>query len=342
MGVVASLPILSFLMIPSMGSYSTSLNLLFFYMTWSTLILSHSPLNIELLGTLAIRALFFILPSTLFLIFDSAIPSVAVNLKAQGEVALPVRTSSGEEKRSKRTPWWAVVALAVLNILMGVALQAGVEYLFTEVIKIRSALKVTTTLPMPWGIAKDLARGLALREVMQYYIHRYALHSPSSPVASLHESWQHSIEAPYSFVAHFDHPLTWFLWRWLPTYGPAIIFRFHLLTYFLLLIIVSFEETFSFSGYSTLPSALILGRIARKQDIHLMSGGKGNFAPLGLMDWIHGTSIGSDVLEDMMDQIEESDAAELSKGASKGVKKAKKISGKKGKKRSDSTPQQDS
>lgn len=49
---------------------------------------------------------------------------------------------------------------------MSVAIQAGVELLFTEVFSIRSALKVTTTLPMPWGIAKDVGRVLFLREVL--------------------------------------------------------------------------------------------------------------------------------------------------------------------------------
>jgi hypothetical protein len=37
MNAVVSLPALSFLLIPTMTSYSTSLNLLFFYITWSTL-----------------------------------------------------------------------------------------------------------------------------------------------------------------------------------------------------------------------------------------------------------------------------------------------------------------
>ena len=40
MDAVVSLPALSFLLIPTMTSYSTSLNLLFFYITWSTLYVS--------------------------------------------------------------------------------------------------------------------------------------------------------------------------------------------------------------------------------------------------------------------------------------------------------------
>ncbi|KAI9699014.1 MAG: hypothetical protein M1836_003203 [Candelina mexicana] len=331
MDALASLPLLSFLLIPSMGSYSTSLNLLFFYMTWSTLILSHEPLYVEVIGTLAIRFLFFVLPSTLFLAFDSAIPSLAANLKAQGDVALPTR------KRGSRI--YTVVGISALNLVLGVALQAAVETLFTQVIGIRSALKVTTTLPTPWGIAMSLLKGFVLREVgsMASFAHHlthhalkssssvqqsrimmtmgvdaYTLHSPSSPLSKYHQSWHHSIEVPYSFVANYDNPLTWFFWRWLPTYGPAIIFRFHLLTYFIFLTFVSLEETFSYSGYSVLPSSFVLGGIARRQDVHSMTGGKGNFSPLGLMDLIHGTSLGGDIGEDVGEDMEDNELGGLS------------------------------
>jgi hypothetical protein len=58
--------------------------------------------------------------------------------------------------------WWKVALVSVGNVILGVAIQAGVEALFTEVLHIRSALKVTTTLLTPWGIAKDLVRGLLL------------------------------------------------------------------------------------------------------------------------------------------------------------------------------------
>ncbi len=158
MDALFSLPALSFLIIPTFSSSSTSLNLLFFYLTWSTLVLSHPPLKVEILGTIAVRILFYVVPSTLFLLFDSVLPSAAAGLKARGDVALP---SNGAKGR-----WWKVALVSVGNVLvLDVALQAGVEALFTEVLHIRSALKVTTTLPMPWGIAKDLIRGLLLREV---------------------------------------------------------------------------------------------------------------------------------------------------------------------------------
>lgn len=116
------------------------------------------------MGTLAIRTLFFILPSLLFLLFDSIIPSVSVSFKTQGESALPTRTSGGS-RRGGRSQWYQVIGLSLFNIVLCIGIQSGVELLFTEVIGIRSALKVTTTLPMPWSILKDVGRTLVLREV---------------------------------------------------------------------------------------------------------------------------------------------------------------------------------
>lgn len=158
MDALLSLPMLSFLLIPTMSSYSTSLNLLFFYITWSTLVLSNPPLRVEIVGSLAVRILFYVLPSTFFFLFDSLLPSAAVGLKAQGESGLPMR--KGIRRRELKILGWSF-----FNLLCSVIVQSLVEVLFTRILKIRSALKVTTTLPMPWSIFKDLVRGWLAREV---------------------------------------------------------------------------------------------------------------------------------------------------------------------------------
>ena len=158
--IFSSIPTLSILLIPTFSSYSTSLNLVLFYLTWSTLILSNSPLKVEFIGTLAIRVLFYILPSLGSLLFDSALPSVAVNIKEHGDVALALSDEQGGSKGR----WWRVALVGIGNVLLSVILQAGIEYIFTEIFHIRSALRITTTLPLPWGIVIDLFRGLILRE----------------------------------------------------------------------------------------------------------------------------------------------------------------------------------
>lgn len=166
MGAWFSVPVLGYLLMPSLGTYSTSLNLLFFYMTWSTLVLSQTPMKVEIIGTIAVRVVFFMIPSALFFLFDTLLPSLAVGIKRQGASALPTRTGSvaGARKGDGRPQWYRVVGLSLFNICLGVIVQAGVEILFTVVFQSRSALKVTTRLPMPWSIAKELIRTLLLRE----------------------------------------------------------------------------------------------------------------------------------------------------------------------------------
>lgn len=156
-----ALPALSFLFIPAFSSYSTSLNLLFFYLTWSTLVLSHPPLRVEIIGTLAVRIIFYVAPSLFFFGFDALFPGAAEGLKAMGDTGLPLKRA----KRSRMKETAKVAAWSLTNVLISVLLQAIVELLFTKVLIIRSALKVTTSLPMPWGIAKDLLKAFILREV---------------------------------------------------------------------------------------------------------------------------------------------------------------------------------
>ena len=56
----------------------------------------------------------------------------------------------------------------------------------------------------------------------------------------------------------------------------------------------------------------MLGGIARRQDMHSQGRGKGNFAPWGLLDWVHGTSIGPDLIDDAKDEAEKHRVAERS------------------------------
>ena len=313
---LVSLPALSFLVIPAFSSYSTTLNFLFFYMTWAILIRSNPPLQVELVGSLAIRVLFYLLPSAAFLAFDSAAPSLAMKLKEHGADALAM----GDEQGGPRGRWWKITLVSTLNVLLGLLLQTGTELLLTRLLGVRSALKITTTLPLPWSIAKDVVLALLLREVLTYVFHRYLLHAESR-LGKWHVKWQHSIVSPFSFVAHYDHPLAYLIHVFLPMYLPAVILRVHLLTFHLYLIIVSLEETFAYSGYNVLPTAFILGGMARRQERHLMGEGKGNFGCFGLSDFLMGTSLGEDLVEDVVDEAEDKQVKKKAKGKAKSVRK---------------------
>lgn len=84
-----------------------------------------------------------------------------------------------------------------------------------------------------------------------------------------------------------------------------MLFRFHMLTYLLYLVVITLEETFAYSGYSVMPTSFFLGGIARRTDLHLMSGGEGNYGPWGVLDWIFGTTVGENIHDDVLEDIEE-------------------------------------
>lgn len=329
MDALVGLPFLSFLLIPTMTSYSTSLNLLFFYLTWSTLVLSHTPLRVEVIGSLAVRILFYIFPSLFFLGFDILLPSLSESWKSLGSDALPFLNTSRKNviKHAKILGW------CILNIVLSVLLQGLVEVILTTQLGRHSAIKVSTSLPLPWGIAKDLIKGFLLRDILAYVIHRYLLHNSNPPNAvirdltRLHQSWYHkAIKVPFPLSSSYDHPVPYLLRNFLPTYIPAMLFRFHALTYLFYLMIISLEETFTHSGYAVLPTNFILGGVARRNEMHCLSQGKGNFGTWGLVDWVAGTSMGGDVVEDLGDEIEAEDVKGRAKrGVNKGIGKAKRI-----------------
>ena len=101
----------------------------------------------------------------------------------------------------------------------------------------------------------------------------------------------------------------------------------HLLTYLLFMSLVSLEESLTFSGYSTSPS-ILLGGMTRRQDAHLASHGRGNFAPWGIMDWLHSTGVsgGGDIGDDVRDELDEHDVGRRAGEAWQGTKAASKDS----------------
>ncbi|KAM5342073.1 hypothetical protein ACJ41O_015104 [Fusarium nematophilum] len=300
MDVLLSVPILSYLLSPASASWSTSLNLLFFYMTWTTLVLSHSPLRIRLLGSLAIRLVLFLLPSLVTLLFDVALPSLAESIKLGGRASLPPRDA--------RT-----IARQVGLVLLNLALVTGVEgassvgfaFAFGE-----SDFKTTSTLPLPWQLAKHIVLLLTAREILTYYIHRYVLHGSNSVVARYHRRFAHArAAAPYSLLLYADHPLPLLLQRFIPVYLPSIALRPHLLTYFLFLSLCTAEETLSTSGYSIVPG-IIMGGMTRRTAVHYASGGDCNYGAWGFLDWVSGTGKGRDVLDDVRAEAEKRNVGE--------------------------------
>ncbi|CAP65566.1 uncharacterized protein PODANS_6_10580 [Podospora anserina S mat+] len=315
MDILLSLPIASYFFSTSVTSWSTSLNLLFFYMTWSTLVLTHSPIQIELIGTTAIRLVFWLIPSLLFLLFDNLIPSVARTIKHNGASALPPT----DFKTLSR-----LLALALFNLALETAVEAGLSLGLSLLLK-QPVFRTSTTLPLPWQIAKQLALLFTLREILTYYTHRYWLHGtpppappstiskrvklPKAPkpryLPSLHKSYAHRYRSPpFALQVRVDHPFSFLLHRFVPTYLPALILRnnLHLLTFFVFLALTTAEETLSHSSYTIIPG-VIMGGITRRTCMHYTGRKPGNYGTWGVLDWVHGTGLGKrDVWDDVRDE----------------------------------------
>ncbi|EOA86908.1 hypothetical protein ACJQWK_08960 [Exserohilum turcicum] len=288
-----------------LSSWSTSLNLIFLSVAWTTIAASYSPLQLELVAPLVLRLSLYIIPSLAFLLFDIGVPSLAVEFKSQGKWGIPSNQKGGAKVVRR------VVAWSCANVLLTVVLQAGIEFLVTDVLRMKSLLLIKGSrwglnhLPNPWIMVKHGIIGLVSRNVLQYYIHTHLLHSPTGGILSdLHQSWHHSIRIPYSFAANYDHPICHLLHRFVPLYLPAIALRMHILTYLIMVGLFSLEETFVYSGYNVLPSTIMLRGMARRADAHMMSEGEGNYGCLGVMDWFHDTTLGKDVVEDLKAEMD--------------------------------------
>lgn len=309
MDVLLSVPLISTLFTPS---WSTSINLLFFYATWSTLVLTHDPVAIHATSLLAIRVFLWLIPSLLFLAFDSLVPSLAASIKFAGQAGLPswARSGGGGMTRGKAVRVSKLIALAVFNMVILTAAEAGLAHAFRLLNPTGNLLfRTSTTLPLPWQMFKHVLALFTAREVLTYYTHRHVLHGGSSKnsLATLHTRWAHANGGvPTSLSLYSDHPLPLLLHHLLPVLLPSALLRPHFLTYLLFTVLVTVEGTLCHSGYTVVPG-IILGGIARRTAIHFASGGQANYGAFGLLDFAHGTSKGKDVLEDVKDEAEKHD-----------------------------------
>ncbi|KAL5041640.1 hypothetical protein BDW71DRAFT_217620 [Aspergillus fruticulosus] len=135
--------------------------------------------------------------------------------------------------------------------------------------------------------ANDARRGFFAIEI----IHRFILHSKLTVFAYIvkcHKSWYHSLRTPFPLTAHYDHPATYLLSTFLPMYLPALVLRFHMITFLVYTVIISLEETFVFSGYYAMLSFLVVAA-ARRVDGHLAADGRSYFGRWGIADILAGT-----------------------------------------------------
>ncbi|EGU76916.1 hypothetical protein FOPG_16429 [Fusarium oxysporum f. sp. conglutinans race 2 54008] len=301
MDVLLSLPIISYLLSPASASWSTSLNIFFFYVQWTTFVLTHTPFRVRLIGSLATRIILFLIPSLVSLLFDTGVPSIAESIKFGGRASLAPRDARLLTRQ---------LGLVLVNLLC-VTLLEGASHLAFRYVVGENDFNPTALLPLPWQLAKHLVLMMTGREVLTYYIHRNLLHS-SGAIGRLHKRFSHARSAaPYSLLVFADHPIPFLLHHFFPMYLPAIALRPHMVTYFLFLALCTVEETITTSGYSVVPG-IIMGGMTRRRAIHYASGGDCNFGAWGVLDWANDTGRGRDVLDDVRAEAEKHNVKERS------------------------------
>ncbi|KAK5996794.1 hypothetical protein PT974_02137 [Cladobotryum mycophilum] len=268
MDFLLSINILLYMLSPSPTSWSTTLNVLFFYMTWSTLVLSHSPLFVHVYGVLAIRIVFFIIPSLLSLLFDASLPSLAEKVKHGGRSALPPRDAKALSR---------LLGLVMLNLGVMTGVEGALSFVLLKILK-GPVFRTSTALPLPWQMFKHVVILLAVRGGLQYYIHRSILHGERYSAAKKHRDFAHARSSPpFSLLLMADHPIPLMLHRLLPLFLPALLLRPHLLTYFLFTFICTMEETLAMSGYIVVPIMFMTG-IAQRTAVHYAGEGRPTLA----------------------------------------------------------------
>ena len=252
-------------------------------MTWATLVVSQPPLRIELLGSFAMRVLFYWIPALIFTAFDRVMPTLSSDLKVR----------RGGDIRSRDIFWIGMNGL--LNQLFATAIQGGIQFTYSQLLMRKtSVFHIGITPPLPLSIIKDILLILTIREVITYVVHRYILHNSRrfSQLSRFHNMHHQFAKYPvFALKGQYYHYIDYFLIQFCPLYLPAYLLRVHLLTFFLTLAFVSLESALTYSGYDIFWRPL--GGAVRRIDRHHRPGGdRMDFGIWGILDWCCGTSGG--------------------------------------------------
>ncbi|KAF3905925.1 hypothetical protein ABW21_db0200766 [Orbilia brochopaga] len=175
------------------------------------------------------------------------------------------------------------------NILLGLAVQAILEYINVDLLKRQRLLRITSALPYPWDMVKGIGSAIILKEILIYYPHRHIHNTPQSPLRKYHT---HPTPTTSSLNLTSTTPIDYLLLQFIPVFLPSVMLSFHLLTYLAFVAITSLVDAVCYSQYDYIPKALFVGRIAKRMRGHYKSGGSGGYGWIGMLDWWHGTEVG--------------------------------------------------
>lgn len=236
---------------------------------WTTLVSTHNPITIDLLGTLLIQLLFWWLPCTIFLSLDTLLPSFSARHKLQPPAKQP---STADILHSIR--------ICLRNQLLVLVLHATLLlYTSSHHHHHPPRIRIDPRLPSLAEFSTHFLASVLLREILFYASHR-ALHHPFL-YRRFHKT-HHRFTAPVAFASQYAHPVEHIVANVLPILLPPMLLGAHVLTLWAFLAVQLLETSTVHSGYDFFAGA------ARKHDRHHERFDV-YFGGIGLLDWALGT-----------------------------------------------------
>ncbi|KAJ5102329.1 hypothetical protein NUU61_004551 [Penicillium alfredii] len=206
----------------------------------------------------------FVVPATMYLVMDQ-FPSFAKARKIQ-----PWEKQPTPEKTRQ------AIIYSLLNYFYTCATVFGYHWLLGWR---TSTYRFEPELPTPLGFVTEFACGIALREVIFYYIHRLLHHKWFFWIHQKH----HEFNTPIGFAAIYCHPIEMLVQNGLPIALPLAICRGHFITQMLFATYAVWDATAAHSGYT-------FGRLPTPElhDLHHEKPLQ-HYGVVGFMDTLHGT-----------------------------------------------------